>query len=104
MRRRAVARVSLAGVVAMTDDTYSHYVRTWGSRHDNGWEAWVGEDEHGDFHAWACPSGAATVLRDAVEDTERHGKDAAFLELECMTGHRCGQNCSGWQQAAWVEA
>ena len=53
-----------------------------------GSPAWVGEDEHGDFHAWACESGAATVKSDAVEDTEK-GK----------TGHRRGQNCSGWQQA-----
>ncbi len=41
-------------------------------------------------------------MRDAVEDTETHGKDAALLELECMTGHRCGQNCSGWQEGRRV--
>ena len=69
-----MARGVLGGVVAMTDDTHSHFVRAWVSRHDNEWEAWVGEDEHGDFHAWACQSGAATVKRDAVEDTETHGK------------------------------
>ena len=85
-------------------DGHGHFVRAWVSRHDNGWEAWVGEDEQGDFHAWACPSGGRTVLREVVEDTETHGKDAALLELECMTGHRCGQDCSGWQQAlAWEE-
>jgi hypothetical protein len=84
-------------------DSNGHYVRGWVSRHDNGWEAWVCEDEHGDFDAWACQSGAATVKRDAVEDTETHGKDAALLALEQKTGHSCGQNCSGWQQATKVE-
>jgi len=69
---------------------------------DNGWEAWVGEDEHGDFHAWACESGSATVKPDAVEDSETHGKDAALLALERKTDHRCGHNCSGWQQARKV--
>ena len=59
--------------------------------------------EHGDFDAFACQSGAATVKRDAVEDTETHGKDAALLALERKTGHRCGQNCNGWQQATKVE-
>ena len=86
----------------MTDD-HGCCVRAWVSRHDNGWEAWVGEDEHGYFHAWACQSGAATVKRDAVEDTETHGKDAALLALERKPAHRCGQNCSGWQQATKVE-
>ena len=55
-------------------DSNGHYVRAWVSRHDNGWEAWVCEDEHGDFHAWACESGAATVKSDAVEDTEIRAK------------------------------
>ena len=84
-------------------DSKGHYVRTWVSRHDNGWEAWVCEDERADFHAWACPSGAATVKLDAVEDTETHAKDAALLALQRKTDHRCGQNCSGWQQTTKVE-
>ena len=87
----------------MTEPAPGHFVRAWVSRHDNGWEAWVCEDEHGDFDAFACPAGATTVKRDAVEDTEAHGKDAALLALERKTGHRCGQNCSGWQQATKVE-
>ena len=65
----------------MMTEPHGHYVRAWVSRHDNGWEAWVCEDEHGDFHAWACQSGAATVKRDAVEDTETPAKDAALLAL-----------------------
>jgi hypothetical protein len=84
-------------------ETHAHYVRGWVSRHDNGWEAWVCEDEHGDFHAWSCQSGAATVKRDAVEDTETHGKAAALPALERKTAHRCDQNCSGWRQATNVE-
>ena len=35
--------------------------------------------------------------------TETHAKDAALLALERKTGHRCGQDCSGWQQATKVE-
>jgi len=66
----------------MTEPAPGHFVRAWVSRHDNGWEAWVCEDEHGDFDAFACPAGATTVKRDAVEDTEAHGKDAALLALE----------------------
>ena len=82
--------------------SHRQFVRAWVSRHDNGWEAWVCEDER-DFHAWACPSGAVTVKLDAVEDTETHAKDAALLALQRKTDHRCGQNCSGWQQATKVE-
>jgi len=85
-------------------ESHGHYVRAWVSCHDNGWDAWVCETEHGDFDAFACQSGAATVKRDAVEDIETHGKDAALLALERKTGHRCGQNCNGgWQQATKVE-
>ena len=79
-------------------DSNGHYVRAWVSRHDNGWEAWVCEDEHGDFHAWACQSGAATVKRDAVEDTETHGKDAALLALERKTGTAAVRSATaGWK-------
>ena len=46
------------------------------------------------------PVRGPTVKRDTVEDTETHGKDAVFLALERKTGHRCGQNCKGWQQAS----
>jgi hypothetical protein len=77
-------------------EQHDHYQRTWRSRHDNGWEAWVGENKHGDFDVWTCPAGAAAVPRDAVEDNETHGKDAALLALERNTGHRCGAGCSGW--------
>jgi hypothetical protein len=66
------------GSAQVVTDSHGHYVRTWVSRHVNGWEAWVCENEHGDFDAFACPAGAATVARDAVEDTEVHAKDAAF--------------------------
>jgi uncharacterized membrane protein len=88
---------TVGGPKAVTD-SHGHYVRAWVSRHDNGWEAWVCEDEHGDFHAWTCPSGAATVKRDPVECTETHGKRAALLALEYHTGHRCGVSCSSWQE------
>jgi hypothetical protein len=43
------------------------------------------------------------VKRDAVEDTETHGKAAALPALERKTAHRCDQNCSGWRQATNVE-
>ena len=101
MRCGSAARGDL-GRAQVVIDSHGHFVRAWVSRHENGWEAWVCEDEHGDFHAWASESGAATVKRDAVEDTETHGKDAALLALERKTGHRA-QNCSGWQQATKVE-
>jgi hypothetical protein len=71
-------------------------VAHWHSLHDNGSEA-VGENGHGDFDVWTCRAGAATVRRDAVEDTETHGKDAALLALEQHTGHRCGPACSEWE-------
>jgi hypothetical protein len=38
------------GTIQALTDSHGHYVRAWVSRHDNGWEAWVCEDEHGDFY------------------------------------------------------
>jgi hypothetical protein len=83
---------------ALMTETHGHYLRTWRSRHDNGWEAWVGENEHGDFSVGPARTEPPAVTRDAVEDTETHGKDAALFALERKTGHRCGTGCSGWQQ------
>lgn len=87
----------------MTDTALGHYRQTWRSRHDNGWEARVGENEHGDSDVWTCPAGASTVSRDTAEDTETQGKGAALLALERKTGYRCGLNCGRWQQATKVE-
>ena len=77
--------------------TGGHYLRTWRSRHSNGWETWVGENEHGDFDVWICPAGASIVSRDTAEDTETHGKDAAVLALKQQTEHRCDAECGEWE-------
>ncbi len=80
----------------LTAEPHGHYRRTWRSRHSNGWEAWVGENEHGDFDVWTCPAGASIVSRDTTEDTETHGKDAALLALKRNAGHCCEAGCGGW--------
>jgi hypothetical protein len=84
-------------LVGLMTEPHGHYVRTWRSRHSNGWEAWVGENEHGDFDVWTCPAGASSVSRDTTEDTETHAKDAALLALEQQTEHRCGAECGEWE-------
>jgi hypothetical protein len=66
--------------------SHGQFVRAWVSRHDNGWEAWVCEDERADFHAWACPSGAATVKLDAVEDTD--GLDSSPSSTSTLLNRR----------------
>ena len=53
----------------MTEPTPGHFVRAWVSRHDNGWEAWVCEDEHGDFDAFACPAASDRSTAETIGGT-----------------------------------
>lgn len=72
------------------------YVRAWRAIHDNGWEAWVGEDTFGDFDVWVCPAEETVVRRETVEDTELHAKDAALLALKIQSHHDCSRRCGNW--------